>query len=433
MVVHKSKYPMIEVHDALECIIQCAPLLEGETVRFDEALGRTLAHDIVCKEDFPPFPASIKDGYAVVAADGEGIYPIVGHVTAGTDACPTVAPGSIAYITTGSPVPPGADAVIQIENTETLEGQKDANGCQLVRIVKPASSPGQDIRKVGSDIPAGTTVLRRGDELTPADIGLLAMVNHTEVSVHRRTIVGVLSTGDELADAGTEEATNPKPGMIRDSNRPMLLAAVRQAGAAPVDLGVVSDKKATLENVLEDALRKCDVIITSGGVSMGNLDLVKPFLEERGHVRFGRLNMKPGKPTTFATVTAKDYNEVSRERLVFALPGNPVSSIVTFNLLVLPALRKMMGVPKPHHPKVKVQLRETLKLDPERPEYHRLHVWWDDAAGCLAGSSTGRQISSRLLSLRSATALGLLPKAEGVLPEGSLVEASLISQLPTLE
>lgn len=408
-----SPYPMLAVADALEIVLAQATPLPPESVPLTNALGRVLAEDVHATGPLPPFPASIKDGYAVVAADGPGLYPVVGEATAGRLPEFTLQPGQAAYITTGAPVPQGADAVVMVEETEP---QADGR----VRILTQAK-PGQDIRPVGVDVAAGELVLRRGEHLHAAEIGLLATVGVAQASVYSRPLVALLSTGDELV----EPRTPLGPGQIRDSNRYMLMAAVQAAGGIPFDLGISGDSQAHLERRIQNGLRDADVLLTSGGVSMGELDLIKPLLEASGTVHFGRIRMKPGKPLTFATAEVD-----GRRKLVFGLPGNPVSSLVTFYLMAVPALRKMAGWPDPQLARVQAHLAQPLALDPERPEYHRATLTWapelNNGAGGWHAASTGSQASSRLLSMRTANALLELPQRDGVLPTGAVVSALLI-------
>ncbi|CAI5529864.1 unnamed protein product [Closterium sp. Naga37s-1] len=442
-----------------------------------------------------------QDGYAVVAADGPGEYPIIAEARAGDDAANVVVtPGTVAYITTGGPVPQGADAVIQVEDTLPADS---SSGQRRVTIVKGATV-GQDIRPVGSDLAAGTVVLQAGERLGPAEIGLLATVGAAHVHVHRQPLVAVLSTGDELIDPAQHASATLPRGMIRDANRPMLLAAVRQhIGAAasaapgascpaPMDLGITLDTEEAVAAAFQRALAaRADVVVASGGVSMGDRDFVKPLLERLGTVHFGRVHMKPGKPLTFATIeTPSDKTDGAAQphrTIIFGLPGNPA------------------------------HISSALRLDTDRPEYHRASLRWEPnvpaalassaaSLGSSAGSSaafensagssaafensagssaafensagssaafensagssaafensagssaafensqrssaaaaapsssgaaasgfiadsTGRQISSRLLSMRSAHCLLELPQAQGSLPAGSLVSALLL-------
>jgi gephyrin len=381
-----------------------------------DALGYVVAQDILAQEPLPPFPASIKDGYAVVAADGPGDYVLAGEVTAGRMADFVVHPGTVAYITTGAPLPAGADAVVQVEDTQRLVS---ANGPR-VRIQRQVHT-GEDIRAVGTDVAAGQVVLQAGERLGAAEVGLLASVGVTQVPVLRRPRVAILSTGDELV----EPDAPPAPGQIRDSNRATLAAAVHAAGAEAVDLGIAPDVQGELEARVQRGLAQADILLSTGGVSMGELDLIKPLLEQAGTVHFGRLRMKPGKPCTFATADVD-----GQRRLIFGLPGNPVSSLVTFYLVVVPALRKLAGDPDPMLHRVQAHLAQPLALDAFRPEYHRAMLRWErglnDGRGGYLATSTGRQASSRLLSMRTANALLELPQGEGELAAGSVVSALLI-------
>ncbi len=425
----ESAYPMLPVAQALEIVLaQAAPLPPVE-LPLERCLGLVLAEDVSAPEPLPPFPASVKDGYAVVAADGPGVYSVVGAVTAGQVGDFTVRPGTVAYITTGAPMPAGADAVVMVEDTQSLPS---VDGAPLVRIFAQVQ-PGADVRPVGYDIAHGQQVLAAGTRLGPVEIGLLATVGAAQARVHPRPRVAVLSTGDELVPPGAPLA----PGQIRDSNRAALLAAVSYFGGEPVDLGIGRDSQADLEAHIRRGLAEADVLLTSGGVSMGDLDLIKPILEHAGTVHFGRLRMKPGKPLTFATAAAPEGDSGSggsaARRLIFGLPGNPVSSLVTFCLLGVPAMRRMAGWRAPQLARVHARLAEPLALDPHRPEYHRALVRWtpDECdGGCFIATSTGNQASSRLLSMSHANALLELPAAAATLPAGAVVSALLVGDLP---
>lgn len=410
----EASYPMLPVADALAIVLQETEPLPAQLMPLADVVGLALAETVTAPEPLPPFPASIKDGYAVVTTDGPGDYPVIGEATAGRVATFTVHPGTVAYITTGAPVPPGADAVVMVEETTLLPAP---DGQRRVRIGRQVRT-GDDIRKIGADIQPGEAVLQAGVRLGAAEVGLLATVGAAQVHVHPRPQVAILSTGDELVEP--DQAIGP--GQIRDSNRAMLYAAVMAAGGVPLDLGIAGDTPAALQAKIEQGLHKADVLLTSGGVSMGELDLIKPLLERAGQVHFGRIRMKPGKPLTFATVTVKD-----QKKLVFGLPGNPVSSLVTYYLFVVPALRQLAGWPDPHLRRLQAQLAQPLLLDAYRPEYHRATLTWDstlhDGRGGYLAVSTGSQASSRLLSMRTANALLELPQAEGTLPAGTVVSA----------
>jgi len=382
-----------------------------------------LAEDVVARDPLPPFRASIKDGFAVRAEDGPGEYPVIGTVTAGTLPSFKVEKGTVARITTGSPLPEDADAIVMVEDTILLPGSPEK-----VRI-EVTVKPGGDIRPIGCDIAVGQVILRAGDRLGAAEIGLLATIGVTEVTVYGIPKVAVLSTGDEIKPHTTPSEVLPG-GCIRDSNRPMLFAVLSDIdqhwGNATVDLGIAKDTAEELEKKLKEGLEQADVIITSGGVSMGELDLMKPLLEKLGTIHFGRVEMKPGKPLTFATLKSPNSN---REKLIFALPGNPVSSLVTFYVFVLISLRKLAGCTSPHLPVIQVTTSTPVTLDPERVDYHRVKIVWDLSKYCFVATTTGLQASCRLLSLKSANGLLLLPKGNGVMPAGSILHAILIGEL----
>lgn len=409
---------MLDVPVALAIVLAEAQPLAPRSVPLSQAAGLLLAETIAAHDALPPFAASVKDGYAVIAADGPGRYRLIGEVTAGRVAEFQVEPGTVAYITTGAPMPPGADAVVMVEETSRMAGQ--AAQVEIRRAVRP----GADVRPIGADIRRGEVVLTAGTHLGAAEIGLLATVGVTNVPVYAPPRVAILSTGDELVAPDQPLG----PGQIRDSNRVMLQAAVQAAGGIPMDLGIAADQEAPLRTAIEQGLAAGDILLTSGGVSMGDLDLIKPLLEQAGQVHFGRIRMKPGKPLTFATVVVG-----GQRKLVFGLPGNPVSSLVTFYLFVVPAIRKLAGWPEPQLRRVQAQLAQALTLDPDRPEYHRATLQWDRTLngghGGYLAVSTGSQASSRLLSMRTANALLELPQAEGELPAEATVSALLIGSV----
>lgn len=412
-------YPLLPVADALAIVLAQTQPLPAQLTALPDVIGLVLAETVMAQEPLPPFPASIKDGYAVVAADGPGDYPVLGEVTAGRVAPFTIQTGTVAYITTGAPVPSGADAVVMVEETAPLPASQ---GQRYVRIQQQVQA-GDDIRAIGTDIDVDETVLPAGVHLGAAEVGLLATVGAAQVRVHPRPRVAILSTGDELVEPNQAIG----PGQIRDSNRAMLYAAVTAAGGIPLDLGIAGDTLPALQTKIEQGLQEADVLLTSGGVSMGDLDLIKPLLEQAGIVHFGRIRMKPGKPLTFATV-----HSAGQQKLVFGLPGNPVSSLVTYYLFVVPALRKLAGWPNPHQRRIQAHLAQSLRLDAYRPEYHRATVTWDnalnDGRGGYLAVSTGSQASSRLLSMRTANVLLELPQAEGILPAGAVVSGLWIGE-----
>ncbi|XP_060789565.1 gephyrin a isoform X4 [Neoarius graeffei] len=452
-----SPFPLTSMDKAFITVLEMTPVLGTEIINYRDGMGRVLAQDIYAKDNLPPFPASIKDGYAVRAADGPGDRFLIGESQAGEQPTHTVMPGQVMRVTTGAPIPCGADAVVQVEDTELLRESEDGTEELEVRILVQAR-PGQDIRPIGHDIKRGECVLAKGTHMGPSEIGLLATVGITEVEVHRFPVVAVMSTGNELL--------NPEddlhPGKIRDSNRSTLLATIQEHGYPTINLGIVGDNPDDLLNALNEGISLADVIITSGGVSMGEKDYLKQVLDIDLHaqIHFGRVFMKPGLPTTFATL---DSN--GTRKLIFALPGNftyreagvtlleampmsdseasrlpvsppphrsnPVSAVVTCNLFVIPALRKMQGILDPRPTIIKARLSCDVKLDP-RPEYHRCILTWHHQEPLPWAQSTGNQMSSRLMSMRSANGLLMLPpKTEQYveLHKGEVVDVMVIGRL----
>lgn len=420
-----SPYPMMDVAVAQLKVLSAASLLGTEKLYFREALGQVLAQDVYAKDPLPPFPASIKDGYAVIAADGSGKRAVLGSSAAGQ------VPGGVPLqsnqcvrITTGAAVPPGADSVVQVEDTHLVHASADNTEELEINIMK-IPKVGEDIRPVGSDIQEGQLVLASGSVLGPAELGLLATVGVTSVLVYRSPKVAVLSTGNELQDP--KEGEPLKAGHIRDSNKTTLLALLQQHGFSAVDMGIAPDEPQALLDALQKSLAYADVVVTTGGVSMGERDLLKNILttDLNATLHFGRINMKPGKPTTFATC---DFS--GKKRLVFGLPGNPVSATVTSHLFVLPALRKICGYSNPMPPTIKATITEELHLDP-RPEYHRAVLKWVPGEAIPTVISTGNQLSSRLLSFLSSNCFIILPSSDQfcILPAGSLVDVVLLKML----
>ncbi|KAJ4928742.1 hypothetical protein JOQ06_004368 [Pogonophryne albipinna] len=424
-----SPFPLTSMDKAFITVLEMTAVLGTEIINYRDGMGRVLAQDVYAKDNLPPFPASVKDGYAVRAADGPGDRFIIGESQAGEQPTHTVMPGQVMRVTTGAPIPCGADAVVQVEDTELLRESEDGTEELEVRILVQAR-PGQDIRPIGHDIKRGECVLAKGTHMGPSEIGLLATVGVTEVEVQKFPVVAVMSTGNELL--------NPEddlhPGKIRDSNRSTLLATIQEHGYPTINLGIVGDNPDDLLNALNEGISRADVIITSGGVSMGEKDYLKQVLDIDLHaqIHFGRVFMKPGLPTTFATMDMD-----GARKLIFALPGNPVSAVVTCNLFVIPALRKMQGILDPRPTIIKARLSCDVKLDP-RPEYHRCILTWHHqeplpwAQSTGTSTTAGNQVSSRLMSMRSANGLLMLPpKTEQYveLHKGEVVDVMVIGRL----
>jgi molybdopterin molybdotransferase len=397
----ESPYPMVPIDEAQRIIATYATALASEEASALAAEGRVLAEHVYAGESLPDAPKAAVDGYALRAEDGLAERRVLAELTAGGQDQITIGPGTAARIMTGAPLPPGADAVIMVEQTEERDG--------VLRIHR-AVGPGDSVHVVGQDITRGELVLPRGAVLGAAEVGLLATVGQARVAVYRRPVVAVLATGDEVYEPDVPLSA----GGVRDSNRYALLAAAREAGCATISLGIARDDAAVQRAAILGGLEQADVLLTSGGVSMGTRDLIKPLLAELGTVHFGRIAFKPGKPTTFATVG---------DKLVFGLPGYPVSSLVSFEVFVRPALRRMQGDAHPERPRVRVLLRDPIVAPADRPEYQRAIVAWED--GRLVARSTGAQGSSRLLSLRGANALLLVPGDGRTYAAGAELDAIL--------
>ncbi len=313
----KSEYPMIPWEEAWAIVARTVRPLAPSTAGLIGLQGLVLAEDIVATGNMPPFAASKMDGYAVIAGDGVSGRRILGEQGAGTMLGIEVTPGTTIRIMTGAPLPKGADAVIPVEHTSETDG-----------VMRPqrAVQPNDHVRLAGQDIAIGDLVIAKGTVMGPAEIGLLAMVGRAAAQAHPRPRVAVIATGDELVPPGEPLA----PGQIHDSNSYALCAAVQAAGGIAHRVDRIIDSEDSLREALLAALQDADLIITSGGISMGTRDLLKPVLASLGAVHFGRVAIRPGKPLTFATI---------RGVPVFSLPGFPVSSLVTFENTVRPALR----------------------------------------------------------------------------------------------
>ncbi|KAJ0025443.1 hypothetical protein Pint_07081 [Pistacia integerrima] len=404
---------MISAEEALQTVLRVGQRLPPISLPLHEALGKVLAQDIRAPDPLPPYPASVKDGYAVVASDGPDEYPVITESRAGNDGVGViVTPGTVAYVTTGGPIPDGADAVVQVEDTEEI---KDGNvKFRRVRILAKTSK-GVDIRPVGCDIEKDAMVLQSGQRIGASEIRLLATVGVTNVKVYRTPTIAVLSTGDELV--------HPK---VQCLNR-------GQQQCKVIDLGIARDDEEELEKILDNAFSAgIDILVTSGGVSMGNKDFVKPFLEKRGTVHFSKVCMKPGKPLAFAEISLKPVENIMvNKTLAFGLPGNPVSFLVCFHLFIVPTIRHLSGWENPHLLRVQARLLQPVKTDRVRPEFHHAIIRWksNDGSGNpgFVAESTGHQMSSRLLSMKSANALLELPAGGSLISAGTSVSAITIS------
>lgn len=412
-----SPYTMISFESAIKKVLDndCSPRIVK--LPLEDAIDHVVAEDIYAPLNVPPFRASIVDGYAILHSESPKVFPL-SHVSTASSILATIEPHTCVRITTGAPVPHGATAVVPVENTEVAEASSTGEEIS-VKIDAMNVKDGDNIRNIGSDIELGELILPKGLYISHlgGEIGLLASIGLSKVTVFTKPVVAVLSTGDEIVPIDQ----TCYGSQVWDSNRPMLCANLRSWGAKVVDLGISRDNRESIERQLNRGLAEADIVVTTGGVSMGELDLLKPVIEHLGgQIHFGRVAMKPGKPVTYATV---------RNKPIFALPGNPVSAVVCLNLFVLPLMEKFSGVPPISQRRMKVKLSESIKLD-ARPEFHRVHV--NQIDGEWMAVSTGFQRSSRINSLVSANALLCLPpaaEAQGVLPAGSLVDAIFLNTL----
>jgi molybdopterin molybdotransferase len=347
------------------------------------------------------------DGYAVLATDVEAtpvMLSVLEDVAAGSVPSMTVAPGTAVKIMTGAPMPAGADTVVPVEDTEP--------GIDEVRILTGAPL-GASVRPSGDDVAAGTEVLRAGERLTPARLGVCASLGYHSPLVRRRPQVAILSTGDEIVPPHTE---NLEPGKIRDANRFTLRGGLEQVGAEVLDLGIVGDDADELRSRLAEAAAKADVVVTSGGVSMGEYDLVKHLLAELGSVDFWKVAMKPAKPFAFGRLGETPF---------FGLPGNPVSVAVAFEQFLRPALLHMMGATLLFRPRLFGLLEEGAMTDPEKDVFLRVAVQ-SAPDGFLRATLSGGQGSNILTALAAADAFAVIPVGVGAVEAGSLVQLEMM-------
>jgi molybdopterin molybdotransferase len=387
--------------------------LPPRRVPLQEALGCVLAEDVTAAEDLPPFANSAMDGFALRAADVSGAgddapapLRVTGEVFAGSASLPRVEPGTAVRIMTGGPLPPGADAVVPVEKV-TVEGDKLG--------VRLAVGERAFVREAGEDVRAGTMVLERGRPLGPAAIGMLASVGRREVPVHPRPRVAVVSTGDELVDPGEPLG----PGQIRDSNSWLLVAQAQAAGAEAFRCGRLRDDPDALRRGFALAAAEGDVVLTSGGVSVGERDYTKRVLAELGDVRGWRVAMQPGMPQAFGFAAGTP---------LFGLPGNPVSCFVVFEVLVRPGLRRLAGYPDDRldRPQVIARAGEPLRSPRGRVSFLRVRLAVGDEG--LEATLTGAQGSGVLSSCVAADGLAVVPPDVTELPAGAEVEVVLLRE-----
>ncbi|MBO0693308.1 MAG: molybdopterin molybdotransferase MoeA [Acidimicrobiaceae bacterium] len=400
---------MIPLAEAQERVLAALRAAKPANTGIDEALGRVLAETVTARDDIPPFANTAMDGYAVHAADLAGASPehparlrVVGTLAAGAAFEGTVGQGEALRIMTGAPFPNGADAVAIVETT-TTDGD-------TVLISAPVEQ-GAQIRAAGGDVVAGQEVFPAGTVLGPGHLGVLASVGRLEVSVVPAPVVGVLSTGDELVEGDVPL----RPGQIRESNRHALLGLLRRDGYVGVDLGIAPDDAEVIRARILDGVGSCDAVLTSGGVSMGDFDLVKKVLDEIGEMDWMQVAIRPARPFAFGTVGTTP---------VFGLPGNPVSSMVSYELLARPALRRLAG-----HADGALRRRSVPAVVDDdscnpRPDGRTVYVRVKasvEADGRWHVRSAGSQGSHQLTAMAHADALAVVPDRQGV-PAGGTVQ-----------
>ena len=395
--------------DILRGIEPIAPL----ELQLLDAHGCILAETVRSDVDLPPFDNSSMDGYAVrvedVAAASEATpvrLPVVGDVAAGSQSVYRVQPGLSTRIMTGAPVPAGADAVVPIEWTD--------HGLASVTIVQAPQS-GQNIRRQGEDVRAGEVVLAEGTRLGPGQLGLLAAVGRDRVIVRPRPRVVILSTGSELVEPGQPTTS----GQIHESNSFILTTAAREAGALAFRVGIVPDEPRQLLDAIEDQLIRADLVLTSGGVSVGAYDVVKEVLSRLGTVEFDRVAMQPGKPQGFGTIGPDSTP-------IITLPGNPVSAYVSFEVFVRPVIRRMLGVEPLHRPMVLAVALEPLSSPAGKRQYAR--AWLDVQEGRYVVRPVGGPGSHLVGDLAQANAFMVIPEQVTEVPAGSAVEVMVLER-----
>ncbi len=393
--------------DAQREVLAALPPLPIVAVGLADAHGLVTAEPVSAAHPVPPFTNSAMDGYAIQAADVQSApvqLSVLEDVPAGSVATKAVVEGTAIKIMTGAPLPEGADAVVPVENTEPGDG--------TVRILAPATV-GDSVRAAGGDLEEGATVIESGVRMGPAHLGVLASVGVATPKVRRRPVAAVMSTGDEVLPAEAKL----RPGTIHDSNRPMLRALLAELGAEVLDLGIIPDDGAVLRDALAEAARDADLVLTSGGVSMGEYDLVKEVLTELGEVEFWKVAMQPAKPFAFGTVGGTP---------LFGLPGNPVSSMVAFEQFVRPGLLAMMGATYLFRPCEEAILDEGVNTNPEKAVFLRVQTEVRD--GVLHARLAGGQDSNVLSALAAADAFAVIPVGTGAVAPGSRVQLEMFQR-----
>ncbi|KAL3103309.1 hypothetical protein niasHS_002495 [Heterodera schachtii] len=429
------------VEDQFGAVLDKLRHVEEKEASSPDLLGAVLAESVHALAPVPPFRASVKDGYAVIASDGVGARRVIAAHTAkiseGRSAENAIGTGECVRITTGAMVPRGADAIVQVEDTRVLQHNEEE---ELTVDIMKEPREGQDIRERGSDVAEGQLLLGHGTVLNAAEIGAIALSGRKKVLIYERKVrVSVISTGDELVDfySSADDHSPPRHGAVTDTNRPVLLSLLRSNGFCPVDFGIVHDNLFALIDSVRKALTHTNILVVTGGVSMGEKDLLKEVLSEHLglSIHFGRVFVKPGLPATFASGHLSASPPSNPPKFVFALPGNPISAFVTAHLFALPQLRRIAGMDSQwENARLRVKLAHPIGPLDSRPEYRRARLVRLFSADGLpfAECVGGNQCSSRLASALSANILLELPprdeKRETML-EGETATALIIGPL----
>jgi molybdopterin molybdotransferase len=398
---------MISVEEALAIVLANLPERKVERIPFQSALGYVLAEDLVATSDIPPFHRSALDGFAVAAADVENapVELVISGVTRAGGGMPQKLPAGHAMgIMTGAPIPEGADAVQMVELCQVSgDGRK-------VTILKPVKAK-ENIAPRGSEASAGEVILKSGHRVGPAEIAVMATFGYKQVQVWRKPTVAIFATGDELVEFDQQ----PRPDQIRNSNAYCLSSQLELMGIEAVYLGIVRDDKDELRRKMLSGLEQ-DVLIITGGVSMGEYDIVQDVFRDLGlEILFSKVAIKPGKPTVFAR---------RGDHLIFGLPGNPISALVTFECFVRPALGRICGMEKPHLPRVKGELQASVKQSPGRMAFLPAWVFWEESGWKV--EPLVWKSSADITGFAGANATFIFPKNQECLNRGEIVEAMLL-------
>ncbi len=413
---------MISVEEALERILSCVNVLEAEEKHILDSLGQVLAEDVYSSINIPPADNTAMDGYAVRAEDTRGASPasprflrVIDTVPAGYTSKRRVEPGTAIRIMTGAPIPEGADSIVRFEDTDEDKRQGELGEIGILKEVKP----GADIRRAGEDVKEGSLVLTKGTLIRPSEIGVLASLGRSRVKVIRRPVVAILATGDELVDIGKPLL----PGKIYNSNTYSLAALVQRYGGIPEILGIAKDNRSSLVNKLQQGV-SADLFITSGGVSMGDYDMIKEVLAAQGEITFWMVRMKPGKPLAFGILKVVDSKGEVKHIPQLGLPGNPVSSMVTFELFARPAMLKMMGRKNLDKAVIWAVSEERVTNTDGRRIFARVRV--EKRGEGYFARLTGPQGSGILTSMAAANGLLIVPEEKPALEAGEKAQVLML-------